>query len=155
MVGESADLVRLVKAMSCDCLPKGRHQAALLMGYLRLPVLDLYAYSVSLITYAESQPATDIQRECIALQEHLQVGILLEDWVVCDLLYALLKPDPALLHKVLGEPAKRILIRDWRNNYSRIVHRKSLVQPQEVGISPQDGKAGFLVHRGSGLVFRE
>ena len=99
------------------------------MGYLRLPVLDLYAYSVSLITYAESQPATDIQRECIALQEHLQVGILLEDWVVRDLLDAFLQREPTLLHKGGVEAIEGALLWYWWDDHTSIVGGEGFVQP--------------------------
>lgn len=111
-------------------------------------MLDLQPTQSPLVhAHGWRQYITHIECKRIALEEHLQVRVLLQHGVVRDLLDALLEREAALLNEVLVEAAVRVLVGNGRDDDTRVVLRERLVQPEEVGVPPQDGELGFAVER--------
>ena len=65
--------------------------------------------------------STYVQRERVALQEELQVGIFAQDGVVGNLLNTSLQCHATVLNKLVVEPAKCVLLWDRRHHNTRVV----------------------------------
>lgn len=73
--------------------------------------------------------------------------------MICDLAYAPFERRPALLDELRVEPAEGALLRHRRHNDARVIQCKRLIQPEEVGVAPEDGELRFAEEWGCGLQF--
>lgn len=92
-----------------------------------------------------------LEREIVALQEQLQVRVILEQRVVGDLLDAAVERDAPVLNEGVLEAAEWRLLRHGRYNDAGVVERQCLVEPEEVGVPPEHREFGFAVQAGACL----
>lgn len=61
------------------------------------------------------------------------------------LLYALLQREAPLLDEVSVEPPEGVFLGYGGHDDAGVVQRERLVQPEEVGVPPEDGEGCFAV----------
>lgn len=70
---------------------------------------------------------TYVEGECIALQEQSQISVLAQCGVVGDLRDALFQRKSSLSEELVFEPAKCVLLGDWRYDDPRVVMAERFV----------------------------
>lgn len=93
----------------------------------------------------------DVDIERFALEEKLEVAIMLKDWMCGSLIQHTLQSSTSRFDEVGVEATHGLLLWRWRDNNTGVVAMQLVVQPEEVSVTAGDVELGVAVRFRSSL----
>lgn len=93
----------------------------------------------------------DVHVESLALEEQLQIAIMLQHRVGSRLVEHALQSSTARLDKIGVEATDGLFFWGWRDNDTGVVVVQLVVEPEEVAVAARDCEFGVAVALGGGL----